>query len=164
MSEIDIVTIGSATMDVFVECDEANIVSVCGKDRNADFMSYPYGSKIDMTSFATNIGENGIKLSGGQRQRLAIARSLYRNPEILILDEATSALDSQSEKFIKDTMVRLRENGKTIIVIAHRLGTITDANKIIVLEDGKVVGEGTHSDLINNSGHYKKLFSSQMTC
>lgn len=134
------------------------IIDVCSSIGLIDFIqSMPEG-------FATNIGENGIKLSGGQRQKLAIARSLYRNPEILILDEATSALDSQSEKFIKDTMVRLRENGKTIIVIAHRLGTITDANKIIVLEDGKVVGEGTHSDLINNSGHYKKLFSSQMTC
>ncbi|MDR2652895.1 MAG: peptidase domain-containing ABC transporter [Prevotellaceae bacterium] len=109
----------------------------------------------------TNTGENGIQLSGGQRQRLAIARALYRNPEILILDEATSSLDSASEKNIKDIVNKLKEKGKTIILIAHRLGTVMTADKIFVLENGILIEEGTHSELIAKGNIYSKFWESQ---
>ena len=82
---------------------------------------------------------------------------------MLILDEATSALDSQSEKYIKDMILKLKQEGRTIIVIAHRLGTITDADKIVVIEDGRVVEEGSHSELMENSASYKRLFTTQIT-
>ena len=109
----------------------------------------------------TNIGENGVQLSGGQRQRLAIARALYRNPEILILDEATSSLDSESEQNIKNIINQLKQNGKTIILIAHRLGTVMNADKIFVLEAGKLVEEGTHSELVAKNGKYAKFWQAQ---
>ncbi len=111
--------------------------------------------------FATHVGEHGTNLSGGQRQRLAIARALYRNPDILILDEATSALDSASEEFVQSTLMRLRDAGKTIIVIAHRLSTIMDADKIVVLENGKLLEEGTHGELLNREGKYCELWGKQ---
>ncbi|MDR0507476.1 MAG: peptidase domain-containing ABC transporter, partial [Dysgonamonadaceae bacterium] len=92
--------------------------------------------------FNTYIGENGASLSGGQKQRLAIARALYKNPEILILDEATSSLDSESEQFVQQTIQKLKRQEKTIIVIAHRLSTVINADKIVVLENGKVIEQG----------------------
>jgi ATP-binding cassette subfamily B protein len=109
----------------------------------------------------TNIGENGVQLSGGQRQRLAIARALYRNPEILILDEATSSLDSESEQSIKNIINSLKQNGKTVILIAHRLGTVMIADKITVLEAGKLIEEGTHNQLIAKNGKYAKYWKAQ---
>jgi len=116
--------------------------------------------------FYTSIGENGLSLSGGQRQRIAIARALYRNPEILILDEATSSLDSVSEKFVLKTIEQLKKENKTILVIAHRLSTLYNADKIIVLDKGKVIEQGTHQELLlaNNSvyAHLWKLQSQQM--
>lgn len=111
--------------------------------------------------FATYVGEHGANLSGGQRQRLAIARALYRDPDILILDEATSALDSGSEQFVQETIQRLREKGKTIIIIAHRLSTIMDADKIAVLEKGQLIQEGTHEELLNCTGQYRELWNKQ---
>jgi len=111
--------------------------------------------------FTTYVGEHGANLSGGQRQRLAIARALYRNPDILILDEATSALDSASEQFVQETVQRLREQGKTIIIIAHRLSTIMDADKIVVLEEGQLVEQGSHQDLLEADGKYKELWLKQ---
>jgi ATP-binding cassette subfamily B protein len=111
--------------------------------------------------FATYVGEHGTNLSGGQRQRLAIARALYRDPDILILDEATSALDSASEQFVQDTLPRLRENGKTLIVIAHRLSTIMDADKIIVLREGRLIEEGCHEELLQRTGTYRELWNKQ---
>lgn len=98
--------------------------------------------------FATYLGENGAMLSGGQKQRIAIARALYRDPEILILDEATSALDSGSEQYVQRTIQHLRDAGKTIIIIAHRLSTVRTADKIVVLENGCVIEEGIHSELL----------------
>ena len=111
--------------------------------------------------FGTYIGENGTSLSGGQRQRLAIARALYRDPEILMLDEATSSLDSISEQFVQRAIQRLRNNQKTVIIIAHRLSTIKNADKIIVLENGKLVEEGTHEEILSNNSAYSRLWNQQ---
>ncbi len=112
-------------------------------------------------NYMTYIGEHGASLSGGERQRLAIARALYKEPEILIFDEATSSLDSVSERFVKQTLKSLAERGKTIIVIAHRLSTVRDADAIVVLDDGKVVQHGTHEELIQEDGTYRKLWNEQ---
>lgn len=111
--------------------------------------------------FNTYVGENGANLSGGQKQRLAIARALYRDPQILILDEATSALDSISEQYVQRTIRALRAEEKTIIIIAHRLSTIKNADKIVVLDNGKVVEEGQHDDLLKLETAYNRLWTQQ---
>lgn len=111
--------------------------------------------------FETHLGENGASLSGGQKQRIAIARALYREPEILILDEATSSLDSASEQYVQDAVNYLREQGKTVILIAHRLSTVFMADKICVLEKGHLVEEGTHDELIGEKSHYYRLWQNQ---
>jgi len=110
--------------------------------------------------YDTNIGERGVTLSGGQRQRIAIARAILKNPPILILDEATSALDTESELLVQQAIERLMEN-RTSFVIAHRLSTILNADRIIVLEDGKLVQEGTHKSLVSQPGLYQKLYNMQ---
>lgn len=112
-------------------------------------------------NYMTYIGEHGASLSGGERQRLAIARVLYKEPEILIFDEATSSLDSVSEKFVKQTLKSLATRGKTIIVIAHRLSTVRDADVIVVLDEGRVVQHGVHEQLIHEDGIYRKLWNEQ---
>ncbi|GHV50118.1 hypothetical protein FACS1894181_10260 [Bacteroidia bacterium] len=112
-------------------------------------------------SYLTPIGEHGASLSGGERQRIAIARALYREPEILIFDEATSSLDSISEKFVKQTLNDLAKQGKTVIVIAHRLSTVKNADTIIVLDEGKVVEAGNHDQLRERKGIYNKLWNEQ---
>lgn len=109
----------------------------------------------------TQIGEHGASLSGGERQRVAIARSLYKEPKVLILDEATSSLDSISESYVRQTLNMLVEQGVTIIVIAHRLSTIKSADNIIVLEKGKVVENGKHSELLKKEGVYYHLWHEQ---
>lgn len=109
----------------------------------------------------TWLGENGMTLSGGQRQRIAIARALYRDPSVLIMDEATSSLDSVSEGFVKRTLEYLRGEGKTVIIITHRLSTISIADRIIILEKGKVVQEGTHNELLRSEGPYLNMLSHQ---
>jgi ABC-type multidrug transport system fused ATPase/permease subunit len=103
------------------------------------------------------IGSNGTRLSGGQRQRIAIARALIRNPRILILDEATSALDTVSESKVQDALSELMKN-RTTFIIAHRLSTIKNANKIVVLEQGRVEQVGSHDDLIGQQGLYRELY------
>ncbi|WP_295124335.1 peptidase domain-containing ABC transporter [uncultured Chitinophaga sp.] len=108
--------------------------------------------------FNTRLGEHGANLSGGQRQRLAIARAIYRNPEILILDEATSSLDPVSDQYVQRTMQALRDGGKTIIVIAHRLSTVMNADKIVVLQEGVMAEEGTHSQLMAKKALYSRLW------
>ena len=113
-------------------------------------LSFPDG-------FNTIVGERGIKLSGGQRQRIAIARAVLRNPDILILDEATSSLDAESERLVQEALDRLLE-GRTAIIIAHRLATIRNVDCIYVLEHGKVVEKGTHDELSENEhGIYSAL-------
>ena len=107
----------------------------------------------------TVIGENGVRLSGGQRQRLAIARAIYANTPILILDEATSALDNKSEAVVKNALEQLR-NGRTTIIIAHRLSTIQSAERILVLNEGQIVEDGTHETLIVQNGYYASLINS----
>lgn len=110
--------------------------------------------------YATLVGERGIKLSGGQRQRIAIARAMLKDAPILVLDEATSALDSESEKLIQDALWKLME-GRTAIVIAHRLSTVQRMDKIVVLDDGKIVEQGSHKELLAGNGVYAKLWAHQ---
>lgn len=111
--------------------------------------------------YMTYIGEHGASLSGGERQRIAIARALYKEPEILIFDEATSSLDSISEKYVKQTLDALARRGKTIIVIAHRLSTVKNADTIVVIDRGQVVEMGTHKELFKSDGVYSRLWNEQ---
>lgn len=112
------------------------------------------------TGYQTLVGERGVKLSGGQRQRVAIARAMIKNAPILVLDEATSALDSESEALIQDALWKLME-GRTAIVIAHRLSTIQKMDRIIVMDDGKIVEQGSHKELIRGKGTYADLWKRQ---
>lgn len=111
--------------------------------------------------YQTSIGDRGDKLSGGQKQRLSIARAVLKNPPILILDEATSSLDTESERLVQDALVKLMKN-RTSLVIAHRLSTIKNADFIIVLHKGKIIERGTHNELLEAGGRYKKLHDMQM--
>ena len=111
--------------------------------------------------YNTLIGENGIRLSGGEKQRLSIARAFLKNSKIILLDEATSSLDSETEKKIQNALSFLTK-GKTTLVIAHRLSTILNSNKIYVIDNGKVVAEGDHTKLLNNSEIYKNFYNKQI--
>ena len=108
----------------------------------------------------SQVGDRGVKLSGGQRQRIAIARAILKNAPILILDEATSALDSESELFIQKSMSHLMQ-GKTVIAIAHRLSTLREMDRIIVMSKGRILEEGTLAQLLKKNGKYAKLWRMQ---
>ena len=110
--------------------------------------------------YDTVIGERGVRLSGGQKQRLSIARVFLKDPPILILDEATSALDNVTETLIQKALDDLSE-GRTTIVVAHRLSTIKNADEIAVVSDGKIVEQGTHDELVKKGGEYYKLYAAQ---
>ena len=110
--------------------------------------------------YHTNIGDDGNKLSGGQKQRLSIARAVLKNPPVMILDEATSALDTESERFVQEALEKMMEN-RTSVVIAHRLSTIQKADLIVVMERGVIVEQGTHAELMERGGTYRKLVELQ---
>ena len=110
--------------------------------------------------YDTVIGEKGLRLSGGERQRIAIARALLKNAPILILDEATSALDTESESLVQSALQNLI-SGRTVFVIAHRLTTVRHADRIVVLEGGRISDSGTHEDLLTRLGTYRKLYELQ---
>ena len=142
--------------------------NICFGDINCNIEKVKYAAKIANADrfidflpdkYDTKIGERGVVLSGGQRQRLSIARSVYTNPKVFILDEATSSLDSDSEKIIYSNLKKISKN-RTSIIIAHRLSTIVNANKIIVLNDGKMEGLGTHESLYQKSNFYRKMCDS----
>jgi subfamily B ATP-binding cassette protein MsbA len=114
-------------------------------------MAFPDG-------FETKVGEKGVTLSGGERQRIAIARAVLKDPRILILDEATSALDNESELLVQEALDRLMKD-RTTVVIAHRLSTIQKADRILVLDKGRIVEEGTHADLLERRGLYYHLYT-----
>lgn len=121
----------------------------------------PFVEKLP-NGFNTQIGENGASLSGGEKQRLAIARALYKNPEILVFDEATSSLDSDSEQHVKAVIQDLKQQGKTILIIAHRLSTVVDADKIAILENGVLIEEGTHISLFRDGTRYHEMWQKQL--
>ncbi len=137
------------------DCPLENVVTAARAANAHEFIeAMPKG-------YGTVIGDRGIQLSGGQRQRLAIARALLKNPQILILDEATSSLDVESEALVQEAIDRL-VRGRTTLVIAHRLSTIKNADRIVVLEDGRIKQIGTHEELIGEEGIYRKLYSLQI--
>ncbi len=149
-SVIDNIAIGEFKPDI------NKVFDVCKQLGITDFIeSLPNG-------YDTYLGENGARLSGGQKQRIALARALYKNPEILILDEATSSLDSASEEFVQNAVNGLRDKGKTVILIAHRLSTVYHADKICVLERGHLIESGNHFDLMEKDGMYVQLWQEQL--
>ena len=130
-------------------------VEAAAKAANADGFVRAFPEAYD-----TLVGERGVRLSGGQKQRIAIARALLKDPRILVLDEATSALDSESEHLVQEALERLMV-GRTVLVIAHRLSTVRDADRVVVLEGGGVVEAGTHDDLVSRDGVYRRLVERQ---
>ena len=110
--------------------------------------------------YQTLLGENGSTLSGGERQRISIARALLKNAPVILLDEATASLDPENEVLVQKAIAKLVE-GKTVIMIAHRLRTVADADQILVLEDGKLVERGTHKELMKKKGLYQRLYHIQ---
>lgn len=133
--------------------------------RQANALTFIQDKNIFPQGYDTLVGERGIKLSGGQKQRVAIARALIRKPKVLLLDEATSALDAESEHQVQQALDAVLQNGElsqTVIVVAHRLSTIKDADEIIVLKKGLIVERGNHQQLLAQGGDYKALVERQL--
>ena len=137
------------------EASEEDVKSACVAANAHEFISKLEGQ------YSHEIAEMGVGLSGGQRQRIAIARAILKDPKILILDEATSALDNESEKVVQSALDNLMK-GRTTFVIAHRISTIVNADKIVVLEKGKIIAQGTHQELLKTSPMYKTLCNSSI--
>jgi subfamily B ATP-binding cassette protein MsbA len=136
------------------DATEADVIAAAKAANAGSFIeSFPQG-------YDTQIGERGVKLSGGQKQRLSIARAILKNPRVIILDEATSSLDTESEQHIQDALAHLLR-GRTCLVIAHRLSTIQQADQIYVLEQGSIVENGTHDELLRRQGRYSQLYELQ---
>ena len=143
-----------------------NIAYGRGETNQAEIEKAARGAAIDRfvaalpEGYESMVGERGLKLSGGEKQRVAIARTLLKNPPILVLDEATSALDSRTEQAIQETLDRIAES-RTTIMIAHRLSTIVGADQIVVLDDGEIAERGTHEELLDRGGVYADLWQRQ---
>jgi subfamily B ATP-binding cassette protein MsbA len=136
------------------DASQADIETAAQQAHAHDFISkLPQG-------YDTAIGDRGVKLSGGERQRIAMARALLKNPSILILDEATSQLDSTSERLVQEALDKLIQ-GRTVFVIAHRLSTVRNAQRIVVLDKGRIVEEGSHQELLIKDGLYRRLYQVQ---
>lgn len=141
------------------DATENEIISAAKKARAHEFiinLEDTDGNK----GYSSKVGERGVKLSGGQRQRVALARVILKDAPILLMDEATSALDSDIEAAIKETLSYIMK-GKTVIAIAHRLSTLVHMDRILVMEAGRIVEDGSHTDLLKNDGLYAKLWSQQ---
>ncbi len=160
--------IGIVPQDVFIFNNSVNYNIIYGKSNvgEDDVINAAKTANIHElisslpAKYDTSLGNRGVKLSGGQKQRLAIARAIIRNPELLILDEATSSLDSKTERLVQDAINKVSKNC-TIVAIAHRLSTVLNADKIIVLEEGKIIGQGKHEDLMKNCEGYISLYKEQ---
>ena len=140
-----------------------NRILINNYDRNSYYVFNYYDEYIESLpeGYNTIVGEGGVNLSGGQRQRLAIARAFIRKTEIILFDEATSALDNETQEHIQNAINNLQKD-KTILIIAHRLSTVINADRIMVVDGGKIVGEGTHKELLKSNKLYKELYTTEL--